>query len=71
MSTSGGDIDALVPADLNADVEIRTSGGSIYNNFGNVNNAKITKSSIIGKFNNGGNKFVCKTSGGDIQIKQK
>lgn len=71
LSTSGGDIDVNIPKNLNANAEIKTSGGRIYNNFQNINNSTITKSKIEGNFNKGGKKLVCRTSGGDIRITQK
>ncbi|MFZ1292240.1 MAG: DUF4097 family beta strand repeat-containing protein [Melioribacteraceae bacterium] len=71
LRTSGGDIDINVPNSINADADISTSGGSVYSNFSKSNNVKITKTKIVGKFNNGGKKLVCKTSGGDIKLTQK
>ncbi len=71
LSTSGGDIDVKLPSDINADVEFKTSGGRVTSNFSNSTNSKVTKSKIIGKFNNGGNSVVCKTSGGDIHVVEK
>lgn len=71
LVTSGGDIDIKLPNNFNADVEMRTSGGDIVNNFSNNKMSKISKSKLLGKFNNGGNSVVCKTSGGDIQVLER
>lgn len=71
LITSGGDIDVIVPSKLNANVDVKTSGGDLTNYFSNNRMAKITKSKIEGKFNNGGSPLICKTSGGDITIKDK
>ncbi|MBK7106177.1 MAG: DUF4097 family beta strand repeat protein [Ignavibacteriae bacterium] len=71
LSTSGGDIDVIVPSKINADAEIKTSGGSIRNNFSNTNIVSVTKTKLIGKLNQGGKRLICTTSGGDIQLSQK
>ncbi|MCB9247468.1 MAG: DUF4097 family beta strand repeat protein [Ignavibacteriales bacterium] len=71
LATSGGDIDVKLPANFNANVEIKTSGGKIYNSFTNTQSSKMTKSKLEGKFNNGGKNLRCSTSGGDINITQK
>jgi len=71
LSTSGGDIDAKLPSDLNAEVDIRTSGGDIISNFSQNKMTKISKSKLIGKYNNGGNPLICKTTGGDISILER
>lgn len=71
LITSGGDIDVIVPSNLNADVDMKTSGGDLVNHFSNNKMSKISKSKLTGKFNEGGYPLVCKTSGGDIYIKEK
>ena len=68
LRTSGGDIDVKLPMDFDANVELRTSGGDLTNKFSNNKMTKVTKSQLIGKFNNGGAPLVCKTSGGDITV---
>jgi hypothetical protein len=57
--------------DFDADVEMRTSGGDLTNNFSNNKMTKVTKSQLIGKFNTGGPQLICKTSGGDITVKER
>jgi Toastrack DUF4097 len=71
LITSGGDIDVKLPYDLNADVDIKSSGGDLTSNFSKNKMSKISKSKLVGKFNNGGNQLVCKTSGGDITVYEK
>ena len=71
LVTSGGDIDVVLPTNLNADVELKTSGGDLDNNFSNNKMTKVSKTKLTGKYNNGGPKLVCKTSGGDISIREK
>jgi len=71
LATSGGDIDIKIPSNFSAEAEIKTSGGDISSNFSNVKKSKISKSKLIGTFNNGGNSLVCKTSGGDITVREK
>ncbi|MCB9218030.1 MAG: DUF4097 family beta strand repeat protein [Ignavibacteriales bacterium] len=71
LGTSGGDIDVLLPSDFNANVELKTSGGDITSNFSKNKMTTISKSKLIGEFNKGGSNFICKTSGGDIIVKEK
>lgn len=71
LSTSGGDIDAKLPSDLSAEVDIRTSGGDIVSNFSQNKMTKISKSKLIGQYNNGGSPLICKTTGGDISIVER
>jgi len=71
LYTSGGDIDAKLPSNLDADVDIKTSGGDLISNFSQNKMSKISKSKLVGKFNNGGNTLKLKTSGGDIKVDEK
>jgi DUF4097 and DUF4098 domain-containing protein YvlB len=71
LITSGGDIDVLLPGNLNADVDLKTSGGDLDNNFSNNKMSKISKTKLTGKYNDGGPKLICKTSGGDISVREK
>ncbi len=71
LVTSGGDIDVKVPAALNAEVKLVTSGGDISSDLSNFRKTKITKSKLIGTLNSGGEILTCKTSGGDITVKEK
>lgn len=71
LITSGGDIDIVIPSSLNADVDLKTSGGDLDNNFSNNKMSKVSKTKLVGKFNNGGSPLICKTSGGDISIREK
>lgn len=71
LLTSGGDIDVKLPSNIDADVEIKSSGGDLVNNFSQNRMSKVTKSQLIGQFNNGGNMIICKTSGGDISVIEK
>lgn len=71
LYTSGGDIDVKLPSVIDADVDIKTSGGDLVSNFSQNRMTKITKSQLIGKFNKGGQKIICKTSGGDITLIEK
>ena len=71
LITSGGDIDVVIPSNLNADVELKTSGGDLDNNFSNNKMSKVSKTKLVGKFNNGGSSLICKTSGGDISIREE
>jgi len=66
--TSGGDINLEVPQNIKADVLLRSSGGDITNNFPNKSVLTITPFENESKFNGGGEKLICRTSGGDITL---
>lgn len=70
LSTSGGDIEVILPDDFNADMEISTSGGDVSCNLTLNNTVKISEHKIVAKLNNGGNKFLAHTSGGDIDVRK-
>jgi len=71
LGTSGGDISILLNPVFTADVLLKTSGGSIKNNFNNSKMNELTKSKFVGKFNNGGSSLTAKTSGGSITVDEK
>ncbi len=71
LTTSGGDIDVFLPSDFKAEVELRTSGGSIETEFTTTKTYKIKSYLFEAEFNGGGNKLYCKTSGGDVTVKEK
>lgn len=71
LKTSGGDIEILLPTDFNADVELSTSGGDVKCNFKLNNVEKFSRTKVIAKINSGGNKLTAKTSGGDVEVKQR
>ena len=66
-STSGGDIDVYVPADFKADVTLKTSAGSVSCELP-ASNVKSGNFSFTGTVNGGGQKLICKTSGGSISL---
>lgn len=70
-STSGGDIQLYLPSNTNASVELETSGGEIECNFSNSKSTKVTHNKFIADFNNGGEKLIAKSSGGDISVFEK
>lgn len=71
LGTSGGSISVQLPSDFSADVYLRTSGGSIKNNFSSKKLTNVSKSKFEGKYNNGGAEFSAKTSGGSIYVNEK
>lgn len=71
LTTSGGDISIIVPSNFSADVLLKTSGGSIKNNFSTAKISEVSKSKYEGKYNNGGASLTAKTSGGSITVDQK
>lgn len=71
VSTSGGNIGLLLPADFNASANLSTSGGDIDTDFRGNNAVRISSTRFEADLNNGGNPLVVKTSGGEIDIKKK
>lgn len=69
LKTSGGDIDIKISADVKANVELSTSGGSVSNSGVTISNAtKMSRSKISGEMNGGGEKLIARTSGGDVEL---
>lgn len=69
--TSGGDINCILPKNFKADVDLKTLGGEVDIDFANANTSKITHSKFFGKFNGGGEKIECSTTGGSIKVISK
>ena len=66
LKTSGGNIRLKLPNDTKANLDASTSFGEVSCSL--QFSGEIKKSKIDGKINNGGNKIILKTSGGDIKI---
>jgi len=71
LHTSGGSISIKLPSDFSADVKLKTSGGSIKNNFSSKKLTNQTKSKFEGKYNDGGAELSARTSGGSIYVSEK
>ncbi|GMU96352.1 DUF4097 family beta strand repeat-containing protein [Ignavibacterium album] len=71
LITSGGDIEIILPSDFTAKADLSTSGGDVSCNFKLNNVKKMSRTKIIGEINNGGNKLIASTSGGDIEVRRK
>ncbi len=69
LSSSGGNIEVKVPADFKADARLSSSGGSIDCKFKMNEVQEMSSHKMIGKFNNGGERLVVKTSGGEIVVR--
>ncbi len=69
LYSSGGDIEAKLPADFRADAKLSSSGGSIHCKFKSSDIEELSSHKLIGKFNGGGEPLVIKTSGGDIDVR--
>ena len=70
LHTSGGDISVSLPSDFNASANLSTSGGDVDCDFRGNNADKISDSKFRADINSGGNKFIAKTSGGDIRVRK-
>lgn len=68
LGTSGGDITVLIPENLKADLNLKTSGGDIKCDV-EARVREVTRSKFIGIMNGGGTELSCKTSGGDITVR--
>ena len=71
LSTSGGNIHVYLPGDIQASADLRTSGGDIECSLPATRTNKVSSSKFEGEINGGGNVIRCKTSGGDIILKEK
>ncbi len=70
-STSGGDIDLRLPADFKADAELNSTGGDVNVDFDNAKIFKVTRTKFEAELNGGGERLYCRTSGGEISLRQK
>jgi len=70
VGTSGGDITVLLEKTFKGDAELKTSGGDIEILLPSTSQGKLSSSKFVGKINDGGLPLVCKTSGGDITVKE-
>ncbi|RJP57382.1 MAG: hypothetical protein C4543_09805 [Ignavibacteriales bacterium] len=68
LGTSGGDITVLIPDNLKADLNLKTSGGDIECDL-EARVKEVTRSKFIGIMNGGGTDLSCRTSGGDITVR--
>lgn len=66
--TSGGDIHLIAPADMEADLFARTSGGRVKSDLEITVSGRISESKVEGTVNGGGPKVRLTTSGGSIRI---
>lgn len=71
LTTSGGDITAKLPKEINASAVMSTLGGDIKSEFTGNNAIKISSSKFEADINQGGKSLILKTSGGDIVVKKK
>jgi len=71
LSTSGGDITVYLPAEFSAKANLKTSGGDISCELTTNNVVKISSSRFEADLNKGGKNLICRTSGGDIEVKKK
>jgi hypothetical protein len=70
LETSGGGITLGLPETAAAELDARTSGGSVQSDLPFTSLEHKSRSSLRGKFNNGGAKVELRTSGGSIHVKK-
>lgn len=68
LSSSGGDIKAVLPENFAANAELSTSGGDVTCEITATKTKKVTSSKFIADLNGGGENLRCTTSGGDIAV---
>lgn len=71
LETSGGSIRLEVPPDFKADIDASTSGGRVHVDLPVTVKGSIDKSSLRGKVNGGGELMTLRTSGGNIEIRER
>lgn len=71
LETSGGSIRLEVPPDFKADIDASTSGGRVYADLPITVRGVIDKSDLRGKLNGGGVLITLRTSGGNIEIRER
>lgn len=70
-STSGGDIELFLSPEIKADLILKTSGGEVIVDISNSTAELIKRGKYEGKINGGGEEIKCKTSGGDILVRNQ
>ncbi len=71
LETSGGSIRLEVPPDFKADIDASTSGGRVIADLPITVQGVIDKSDLRGKLNGGGVLITLRTSGGNIEIRER
>ncbi len=69
LHTSGGDILVELQNDLKADIDLHTSGGEVECDLNMTRTLKVKSNIITAEVNGGGEKIICKTSGGNIKVR--
>jgi DUF4097 and DUF4098 domain-containing protein YvlB len=68
VRSSDGSVRLKLPGDLAADVELRTSDGSITTNIPLIVEGSFGRHEIHGKMNGGGNRLTVRTSDGSVML---
>lgn len=71
LETTGGNIKIKVPAQIEADVYLSTTGGDAELDHSNSRISKMKSSEIRASLNGGGKQIKCKTFGGDVILLEK
>lgn len=73
LETSGGSIDLIVPDGFSADLDASTSGGRVRTDLPLTvtGSFSISKRSLRGEINGGGERVRLRTSGGNIEIRRR
>lgn len=71
LRTSGGSIILEIPPNLEADLDASTSGGRVVTDVPITIKGTIEKSSLHGELNGGGPLITLRTSGGNIEIRER
>lgn len=71
LRTSGGSITLEIPANLKADIDASTSGGRVMTDIPLTIQGTLSKGRIQGTMNGGGERISLRTSGGNIEIRER
>ena len=71
LTTSGGDIEVYLPSGFKADADLKSSGGYIDCDYSMSKSYRVRSNQLEADFNGGGERLYCRTSGGDVIVKEK
>ena len=71
VESSGGNVDIVLPKDVDADLDLETSGGHVQSDIPVTVKGKMEESELRGTVNGGGNLIWAHTSGGNVSVRAK
>ena len=71
LTTTGGDIQLIVPSAIKGNVRLATTGGDVNCSLNITKSVKISSSKFEAEVNGGGEDIRCTTTGGDVSVKSR